>query len=72
MESSPAVANGVVYSAPYDYNLYALNAKTGESLELPTGNYITPRPSVANGMVYFGSNDGNIYAFSLPAGGKDK
>ena len=32
LDSSPAVANGVVYVGSYDENLYALNASTGALL----------------------------------------
>jgi len=36
---SPAVANGLVYFGSDDYNLYALNARTGVELcAYPTGN----------------------------------
>ena len=30
--SSPAVANGIVYVASFDHNLYAINAKTGTKM----------------------------------------
>ena len=32
VDSSPAVANGVVYVGSYDHNVYALNASTGALL----------------------------------------
>ena len=60
VESSPAVANGVVYVGSYDGNVYALNAKTGALLwSYTTGNGVRSSPAVANGVVYVGSYDGN-------------
>ena len=63
--SSPAVANGVVYSATY-----ALDASTGDLLWSYTaaGNYVSSSPAVANGVVYVGSNDGNVYALNVTTG----
>jgi outer membrane protein assembly factor BamB len=67
VNSSPAVANGVVYIGSWDYNLYALNAGTGALLwSYTTGNYVYSSPAVANGMVYIGSSDDKVYAFALP------
>jgi outer membrane protein assembly factor BamB len=63
INSSPAVANGVVYFGSDDANVYALNASTGVKL---WRRKIDPdsSPAVANGVVYLGSAD-NLYAFSL-------
>ena len=46
MQSSPAVANGVVYVGSSDGNLYALNASTGARLwNFDTGVAVgLPRP----------------------------
>ena len=56
IDSSPAVANGVVYIGSEDDNVYALDAKTGTSLwSYTTGNFIYSSPAVANGVVYIGS-----------------
>jgi len=69
IESSPAVANGVVYFGDDDFNLYALNASTGELLwNYTTGGAVVSSPAVVNGVVYVGSYDGNIYAFGLTGG----
>ncbi len=66
IDSSPAVANGVVYVGSYDKKLYALDAITGEcKWSYTTGSFITSSPVVAHGMVYIGSWDANVYAFSL-------
>jgi outer membrane protein assembly factor BamB len=74
VESSPAVANGVVYVGSHDGELYAYDAagttgcsgspKTWEPLWTATaGNYVQSSPAVANGVVYVGSEDHSVYAF---------
>ncbi len=63
VESSPAVANNVVYIGSDDNNVYALNATNGNQLWNYTTNYaVFSSPAVANGAVYVGSYDGNVYA----------
>ena len=53
VDSSPAVAKGVVYVGSDDSNVYALNARTGAKLwSFPTGSQVRSSPVVANGMVY--------------------
>ena len=62
-DSSPAVANGVVYVGNTNGGVYALNATTGGPLwNYTTGGAVQSSPAVANGVVYVGSNDGNVYA----------
>jgi outer membrane protein assembly factor BamB len=66
VQSSPAVANGVVYIGSDDFKVYALNAKTGAKLwSYLTGNKVDSSPAVSNGVVYVGSEDGKVYAFAL-------
>ena len=63
--SSPAVANGVVYLGS-GFNLYALNAGTGALLwTYTTGDGVQSSPAVANGVVYASSDDHKVYAFGL-------
>jgi outer membrane protein assembly factor BamB len=65
VESSPAVANGVVYVGADDKNLYALDATTGAMLTYRTTfGIVDSSPAVANGVVYVGSRDGGLYAFT--------
>ena len=65
-ESSPAVANGVVYVGSADNNVYALKASTSTKLwSYTTGSHVGSSPAVANGVVYVGGDDFNVYAFSL-------
>ena len=67
INSSPVVANGVVYIGSDDGNVYALDAKTGTRLwTYRTGSNIYSSPAVANGAVYIGSANDNMYAFHLP------
>ncbi len=69
MDSSVAVADGIVYVGSHDHKVYALNATTGMvgfDLELhntviwtfTAGDMILlSSPAVANGIVYVGSYD---------------
>src|SRR5215472_16220935 len=69
IDSSPAVANGVVYVGSWDGKLYAFKAdRCGQPTCSPlwtatTGNQIHSSPAVANGVVYVGSYDHKLYAF---------
>jgi len=64
--SSPAAANGAVYGASDDGNLYALNASTGTLLwSYPSGPY--SEPAVANDVVYADGN-GGVYALNATTG----
>jgi len=69
LESSPAVANGVVYIGGFDGKLYAFNADgCGMALCQPlwtgqTGGTIESTPVVYKGTVLVGSDDGKLYAF---------
>ena len=69
IDSSPAVANGVVYVGSRDRNLYALSASTGALLwKYTTGDSVDSSPAVANGVVYVGSADFNLYALNASTG----
>ena len=66
VDSSPTVANGVVYLSSQDHKLYALNAISGAILwSYTTGDSIDSSPAVVDGVVYVGSFDGKVYAFHL-------
>jgi outer membrane protein assembly factor BamB len=68
-QSSPAVANGVVYVGTFGHQLFAFNADgCGQKLCQPlwsgqTGGSIESTPAVYKGTVYVGSDDGKLYAF---------
>ena len=69
VNSSPAVANGVVYIGSLDNNVYALNATTGAKLwNFTTGGAVYSSPAVANGVVYVGSDDNDVYAVNAATG----
>jgi outer membrane protein assembly factor BamB len=76
LESSPAVADGVVYVGALDGGLYAFGADgCGTALCQPlwvgqTGGSIESTPLVAKGVVYVGSDDGKLYAFKAKGCGK--
>jgi hypothetical protein len=70
IDSSPAVANGVVYVGSGDYKLYAyaVGCASGGGTCSPlwtalTGDAIYSSPAVADGVVYVGSADDKLYAF---------
>lgn len=71
LDSSPAVANGVIYFGSYDHNVYAVNASTGAKLwTFTTGNIVDGSPAVVNGVVYVASSDSNVYALDANTGSK--
>jgi eukaryotic-like serine/threonine-protein kinase len=62
-QSSPAVANGIVYTGCRDANLYALDATTGKekwrfNTEL---SWVITSPAVADGKVFFATSDSSLY-----------
>ena len=74
VESSPAVAGGVVFVGGQDGRLYAFDAAglrgCGGSPKVCaplwsglTGGAVESSPTVANGVVYVGSDDHSLYAF---------
>ena len=74
LESSPAVANGVVFVGSFDGKLYAFNANgCGQATCRPlwtaaTGDSIESTPTVAGGKVFIGSDDGKLYALDAATG----
>jgi outer membrane protein assembly factor BamB len=69
LQSSPAVAEGVVYAGSADGNLYAVDAWTGkEKWQFATQARVRSSPAVAEGLVYVGSWDGHIYAVDTQTG----
>jgi outer membrane protein assembly factor BamB len=71
--SSPAVTNGVVYVGSDDYNVYALDARTGVKLWSYATGYgwgVDSSPAVTSGVVYIGSDDQNVYALNARTGTK--
>ena len=68
IESTPAVAAGVVYVSSDDGNLYAIDASTGLELwSYPIGGGPSS-PAVAGGVVYIGSLDGHLNALDVVTG----
>jgi outer membrane protein assembly factor BamB len=68
VDSSPAVADGVVYVGSYDGNVYALNALTGALVwKYPTGSQVGASPAVAGGVVYV-SSGAYLYALNATTG----
>ena len=58
VDSSPAIANGIVYVGSEDKQVYALNATIGDRLwSYATGDMVVSSPAVVDGVVYVGSYD---------------
>ena len=69
VNSSPAVAHGVVYFSAEDYYAYAVNASTGALLwSYALGNYPDSGLAVANGVVYVTQNYGTTTALNASTG----
>ncbi|HEY4284401.1 MAG TPA: PQQ-binding-like beta-propeller repeat protein [Chthoniobacterales bacterium] len=67
--SSPVLANGIIYFAGDDGNIYAVNADTGTQIwKYPTGGPVPATPAVSDGTVYAGSYDGKFYALDAKTG----
>ena len=64
--ASPAVANGVLYIAAEDNNLYAFDAATGAQLRKVAVDAFISSPAISNGRVFIGSLDHKVLAFGLP------
>ena len=63
IESSPSLANDVLYVANIDGHLVAINAQNGNKLwDLVPGGKITSSLVYSGGVIYVGSNDGKMYA----------
>jgi outer membrane protein assembly factor BamB len=71
IQSSPAVANGVVYIATGDSKIFALNATSGAvqwTYIDPVGTPFIVAPAVANGVLYTGSVYGQFLALDAKTG----
>ena len=66
---APVISEGVVYAGSSDFNLYAVDAKTGtERWRYSVGDAIFYYPTVSGGVVYAGSDDGFLYAVGASTG----
>lgn len=55
-ESSPAIANGLLYVGSEYHGFSAFDIKTGAvSWEFPDASLVNSSPTISNGLVYFGS-----------------
>jgi outer membrane protein assembly factor BamB len=67
--TAPAVADGMLVVGSADWNVYALDAATGQrAWTFPTSGGVFSSPTILDGVAYIGSNDGYIYALSLSTG----
>ncbi len=67
--SSPVIHDGLVYIGSVDWNLYALDLRSGWSAwRYRAGGPIISTPAVWNKQICFGSTDGYLYALDLDGG----
>src|SRR2546421_1237550 len=68
-ESSPLVANGLVYVGDWTGKVYALSAATGRTVwSYQTGDKVKDGIALAGKHVYFGSYDSHVYALDARTG----
>ena len=68
-ESSPLVANGLVYVGDWRDNVYALDAGTGKvRWSYETGGKVKGGAALSGGRLYIGSYDGHVYALNARTG----
>jgi len=71
VESSPAVANNLVYIGSDVGYIYAFNAVTGDKVwSYKTGGKINSSPTIAGGVVYVGSCDNSVSALDSATGSR--
>ncbi len=69
VNSSPAIANDLLFLGLLDGRVIALNRRSGElRWQFKTGNFINGSPTVVDGFLYIGSADGNLYALDAKLG----
>lgn len=69
IKSTPAVADGIVFIASMDKNVYAVDLKTGqEKWRFTADDALEASPLVTDGTVYIGSAYGTFYAVSADTG----
>jgi len=68
-ESSPLVANGLVYVGDWNGKVYAFSAATGATRwTFSTGGKVKDAMALAGGRIYFGSYDHHVYALNARTG----
>ena len=69
VETTPALAGGLLYFGSSDHHVYALDAASGELVwRYQTGGPVFSSPAVAAGIVYVGSDDHRLYALDAASG----
>jgi outer membrane protein assembly factor BamB len=68
-ESSPLVANGLVYVGDWSGRVYALSARTGTTRwSYRVGGKVKSSVALAGGRVYVGAYDGRVYCLNARTG----
>ena len=64
VDSSPAIADGRVYTGSNDGHFYVLDLATGKKLwDFEAGAPLSASPAIAAGRIAIGSQDGRVYCF---------
>lgn len=67
--SSPVSSDGLLYIGSLDWNLYALDVRSGwAAWKYRTGGPVVSTPALWEGVAFFGSADGYIYALDAAEG----
>ena len=72
IQSSPAIADGMVFFGGFDRNIWALDAvgngdgTTDEIWNYTTGGIIHSSPAISNGRLFIGSDDDKLYCVGTP------
>src|SRR5207245_11685068 len=68
-ESSPVVANGLVYLGDWRGTVYALDERTGKPRwRFTAGGRVKDAPALTGKRLFFGSYDGHVYAVNALTG----
>lgn len=68
-ESSPLIANGLVYVGDWSGSVTALDVHTGATQwTFPTGGAVKGSAALAGGHIFIGSYDGHVYALDARTG----
>lgn len=71
IQSSPAIANNIVFFGTNDGVVHALNMGNGESVwTYPTGNWVVSSPAVWDNKVFVGSYDSKMCCLDAATGTK--
>lgn len=67
VDSSPAIADGMVFVGSSDHMVYALDEVTGDLIwSYDAQGMVSSSPAIADGRLFIGSDNGTLFAFGTP------